>query len=95
MFPTTGARLVSANVEVPLVAPGTEFLPRMRQLDMSLAKRFQIGSYRIEGQVDVFNVFNANTYTQFRSTRFDTAAYQLPASVLQGRMIRLGVQLKW
>jgi hypothetical protein len=95
VFPTTGARLVSANVEVPLVAPGTEFLPRLRQLDLSIAKRVQIGSYRLEGQVDLFNVFNANTYTQYRSTRFDTAAYQLPASVLQGRMIRLGVQLKW
>ncbi len=77
------------------MAPGTEFLPRLRQLDLSLAKRLQIGSYRLEGQVDIFNVFNANTYAQFRSTRFDTAAYLLPASVLQGRMIRLGVQLKW
>jgi hypothetical protein len=80
---------------VPLVAPGTEFLPRLRQLDMSVSKRFDLGSYRFEGQVDIFNVFNYNTYTQVRSTRYDTAAYGRPASVLQGRMIRLGVQVKW
>ena len=96
IFPTaTGARLTSANVEVPLVAPGTEFLPRLRQLDLSVAKRFDVGNYRFEGQVDIFNVFNYNTFTQVRSTRFDTAAYGLPANVLQARMIRLGGQVKW
>ena len=63
---------------------------------MSFAKWFEfLGSSRIQGQVDIFNVFNANTTAAVRSTRFDTAAYGLPASVLQARMIRLGVQLKW
>jgi hypothetical protein len=96
VFPNPDARLASASVEVPLVAPGTEFLPRLRQLDLSVAKWFGLGgSTRLQGQIDIFNVFNVNTYTAVRSTRFDTAAYSLPASVLQGRMIRLGVQLKW
>jgi Carboxypeptidase regulatory-like domain/TonB-dependent Receptor Plug Domain len=96
VFPNADARLASASVEVPLVAPGTEFLPRLRQLDLSVAKWFGLGgSRRLQGQVDVFNVFNVNTFTAVRSTRFDTSAYNLPASVLQGRMIRLGVQLKW
>ena len=81
---------------MPIVAPGTEFLPRLRQLDLSFAKWFDFwGSSRIQGQVDIFNVFNANTTAAVRSTRFDTTAYNLPASVLQGRMIRMGVQLKW
>jgi hypothetical protein len=63
---------------------------------LSVAKWFGLGgSTRLQGQIDIFNVFNVNTYTAVRSTRFDTAAYSLPASVLQGRMIRLGVQLKW
>ena len=96
MFPDANARLASANIEVPLVAPGTEFLPRLRQLDLSFAKWFGLwGSARIQGQVDIFNVFNANTYQQVRSTRFDTAAYNLPASILLGRMFRLGVQVRW
>jgi hypothetical protein len=96
VFPNADTRLASASVEVPLVAPGTEFLPRLRQFDVSFAKWFGLrGSTRLQGQVDIFNVFNANSVAQVRSTRFDTAAYVLPASVLQGRMIRLGVQLKW
>ncbi len=87
--------LTSASVTVPLVAPGIEFLPRVNQLDLSFAKWFQLGGYRLQGQADVFNVFNKNYAIAYRSTNFATAAYQQPSSVLQGRMIRLGVQLKW
>jgi hypothetical protein len=87
--------LTSASVTVPLVAPGTEFLPRLNQLDLSFAKNFQVNSYRLQGQVDLFNVFNKNYAQAYRSTNFGTSSYLQPSSVLQGRMIRLGVQLKW
>jgi hypothetical protein len=87
--------LTSASVTVPLVAPGTEFLPRLNQLDLSFAKWFQFGGYRVQGQADVFNVFNKNYPQAYRSTNFGTASYLQPSSVLQGRMIRVGLQLKW
>jgi hypothetical protein len=87
--------LTSASVTVPLVAPGTEFLPRINQLDLSIAKWFQISGYRLQGQVDIFNAFNVNTESAYRSTQFATASYLQPSSVIQGRMIRLGMQLKW
>jgi hypothetical protein len=87
--------LTSASVTVPIVAPGTEFLPRVNQLDLSFAKNFQVSGYRLQGQVDVFNVANQNYATAFRSTNFGTTAYQQPSSVLQGRMFRLGLQVKW
>jgi hypothetical protein len=78
------------------VAPGTEFLPRIRQLDLSFAKWFQMmGSSRLQAQIDIFNVFNADTPTAYATTNFATASYLVPSSVLQGRMIRLGVQMKW
>jgi carboxypeptidase family protein/TonB-dependent receptor-like protein len=87
--------LTSASLTVPLVAPGTEFLPRLNQLDLSLGKWFQVGGMRVQGQVDLFNAFNKNTELSYRSTNFATAAYLLPSSVLQGRMVRLGLQMKW
>jgi hypothetical protein len=87
--------LTSASVTVPLVAPGTEFLPRINQLDLSFAKNFQVSGYRLSGQMDIFNVSNENFVTAYRSTNFATTAYQQPSSVLQGRMIRLGLQVKW
>ena len=87
--------LTSASVTVPLVAPGTEFLPRINQLDLSFAKWFLIGSYRLQGQADIFNIFNENYAIAYRSTNFATTSYLQPSSVLQGRMVRLGVQLRW
>jgi hypothetical protein len=87
--------LTSASVTVPLVAPGTEFLPRLNQLDLSFAKNFQVSGYRLQGQLDVFNVGNANYVTAYRSTNFATTSYRQPSSVLQGRMFRIGVQVKW
>ena len=95
VFPTGATRLTSAAITVPLVAPGTEFLPRVRQLDLSIAKTFQVGRTRLQGQVDLFNLGNSNAIAAVASTLYNTAAYQRPASVLQGRMIRLGMQFKW
>jgi hypothetical protein len=43
----------------------------------------------------VFNVFNKSTILGYRSTNFATAAYLQPSTVLQARMIRLGMQLRW
>jgi len=87
--------LTSASVTVPLVAPGIEFLPRLNQLDLSFAKSIKVGDVRMQAQLDMFNAFNKNTELLYRSTNFGTAAYLQPASVLQGRMYRLGVQMRW
>jgi hypothetical protein len=87
--------LTLGSLTVPLVAPGTEFLPRLNQLDLSLAKWFQVGRTRIQGQIDVFNALNKNTDLSYRSVNATTATYKVPASVLQGRQIRIGMQMKW
>ena len=87
--------LTEASISVPLVAPGTEFLPRLNQLDVSIAKTLQVGMFRVQGQMDVFNVFNKSTVLGYRSTNFATASYLQPSTVLQARMIRLGMQLRW
>jgi hypothetical protein len=87
--------LTSASITVPLVAPGVEFLPRLNQLDLSFAKQFKVGSMRVQGQLDMFNALNMSTELLYRSTNFATASYLQPSSVLQGRMYRVGMQLKW
>jgi len=87
--------LTSASITVPLVAPGVEFLPRLNQLDLSFAKQFQIGAMRVQGQLDMFNALNKSTELLYRSTNFATASYLQPSSILQGRMYRIGMQLKW
>jgi Carboxypeptidase regulatory-like domain/TonB-dependent Receptor Plug Domain len=96
VFPVGTTQLTSASLTVPVAAPGTEFLPRLRQLDLSFMKTFDVGGRtKLQGQFDLFNVMNSNTVTSYNTTNFDTVAYLRPAGVLQGRMIRLGMQLKW
>jgi hypothetical protein len=87
--------LTESSITVPLVAPGTEFLPRLNQFDLSIGKWFQLGAMRVQGQVDLFNVFNKSTALTYRSTNFGTAAYLQPSSVLQARIVRLGMQMRW
>jgi hypothetical protein len=87
--------LTTSSLTVPLVAPGIEFLPRLNQLDLSFAKWFQMGRTRIQGQMDIFNALNASTELSYRAVNATTATYLVPSSIVQGRQIRLGVQLKW
>ena len=87
--------LTNASLTVPIVAPGTEFLPRLNQLDLSFAKWFQFGRTRVQGQFDVFNAFNKNTDLAYRSVNAATSTYLVPSSVLQGRQIRVGAQVRW
>jgi hypothetical protein len=87
--------LTSSSLTVPLVAPGVEFLPRLNQLDLSFAKWFTVGQTRIQGQLDIFNALNKSTELSYRSTNATTASYLVPSSILQGRQVRLGVQMKW
>ena len=87
--------LTSASLTVPLVAPGIEFLPRLNQLDLSFGKWFQVRSMRIQGQLDLFNALNKSTELSYRSVNATTATYLVPSSILQGRQVRLGLQMKW
>ena len=81
---------------MPLTAPGTEFLPRLNQFDLSLAKWFGLGgSRRLQGQLDIFNVFNANPVLGVQSVNFATAAYNQPNAILNGRTFRVGAQLRF
>ena len=85
----------AANLNVPLVAPGTEFAERVNQLDLSLAKWFQIGHGRVQGQFDIFNALNRSDVLSVRSLNYGTPSYLQPSSVLQGRILRVATQLKW
>jgi len=88
--------LTEASLTVPLTAPGTEYLPRMNQFDLSFAKWFGLGgSRRFQFQLDVFNLLNANTVLGVQSVNYGTAAYNQPNSILNGRTFRIGTQLRW
>lgn len=89
----TGQTLTQAQVIVPLIAPGTKFLGRQNQLDLRVKRVFAFKGRQLEAQFDVFNSLNANPVLTQNQT-FGTALDR-PASVLQGRLIRMGLQAKF
>jgi hypothetical protein len=97
---TPGAVIIPGMTEAQLILPlkpgGQELLDRINQLDLSLAKWFEIGSgRRVQLQADLFNVMNANPVLGWRSVNFGTAAYGGVSGILNPRVLRLGAQLKW
>jgi len=81
------------SVTVNLIPPGSSYLDRWNQLDMSFRKTFSIGRYRIDGALDMFNAMNSNVVLS-QNQAFGSSLGQ-PLAVLQGRLLRLSTQLKF
>jgi len=84
-----------ASISVPLVAPETEFTPRINQLDFSVSKAFEFGTIRATPRLDLFNALNSDDYTAVATTQYGAQTYLRPSTVLQGRIIRFGVDVRW
>src|SRR5262249_9561040 len=87
--------LTAATFNVPLVAPGTEFTPRTTQVDLGVSKNFRYRTSSFTPKLDVFNALNSDDYTAVSSTQYGAATYLQPSVILQGRIIRVGVDVKW
>jgi hypothetical protein len=90
---------------VPLIKPGTEYTPRRTQLDLRVAKSFQLGgSKKLQGMADVFNVFNSNAAVGATSNAGEPpaainttygSAWLKPLNILQARYVKLGLQFNF
>jgi hypothetical protein len=96
---TIGTRIIpgltQTSLNVPLVAPQTEYTPRTNQVDFAVNKSFRYGTWRIMPKLDVFNAFNSDDYSAVSTMQYGAAAYLRPTTILQGRIIRIGVDVKW
>src|SRR5712691_1023391 len=81
------------SVTVNLVPPGSKYLDRWTQLDLSFRKVFKVGRYRLDGALDMFNALNSNVVLS-QNQNFGPTLDQ-PQAVLQGRLLRLSSQIKF
>jgi hypothetical protein len=92
VLPSLGRNLTAGNANVPLIAPGTMYGGRLNQVDFRLSKVFSIGSgTRVQGNVDLYNLLNASPILALNTT-YGTA-WQRPLQILQGRLLKFGVQV--
>ena len=89
----TGATLTQSALNINLTPPGTKFLDRQNQLDIRFKRLFRVRKLTLEAQADAYNALN----TGVALTRVQTFGNSLdrPASILQGRLIRLGLQARF
>jgi Carboxypeptidase regulatory-like domain len=89
----TGGSLTQSSVIVPLIPPGAKQLDRYSQLDLRFKRRFRVSGVQLEAQADAYNALNTGAILN-RVQTFGTALDR-PASILQGRLIRFGLQTRW
>ncbi len=81
------------SVTINLIPPGSQYLDRWNQLDLSVHKVFKVGKYRIDSALDMFNALNSNVVLQ-QNLNFGSSLGQ-PQQVLQGRLLRISNQIKF
>ena len=91
---TIAPGLTQTSVTVPLVPPGgNSYFDRLSQLDLRMARSFRIDHLDFTGALDIFNATNASTV--FNQIQTYGSALGRPTDVMQGRVFRFGVQVKF
>ena len=80
-----------SSFRIPMIEPNTMFEDRLSQLDVRLTKTVRIGRVRVQGQFDVYNLFNANSILAINE--FFTASWLVPRAILAGRTFKFGTQI--
>jgi hypothetical protein len=73
--------------------PGSRYLDRVNQLDFTVAKAFNLGRIRMTPDLSLFNILNANPIVS-EVTAFGPALGN-PLRILEGRLLRFGVQVRY
>ena len=81
------------SVTVNLIAPGTKYLKRWNQLDLSLRRIFTVGKLRLDASLDVFNMLNSNVVLN-ENQNFG-ASLGAPLEILQPRLFRISTNMKF
>jgi hypothetical protein len=89
LFP--GGRTQSVTID--LIPPGTKYLERWNQVDLSLRKIFRTGRTTFDVALDMFNALNSNVV--LGETQAFGAALGNPTAILQPRLLRLSGNVKF
>jgi hypothetical protein len=88
----TGVPLSQSSVTMRLTQPGTDYLDRVNQLDLTISRALVFGKIRVAPEVSLFNMLNANPVLS-ESTAWPNVG--TPLRILDGRLIRFQAQLRF
>ena len=84
-----------ASISVSLVAPEIEYTPRINQVDFSVSKRFQFGAVRVLPKTGRLQLVQLGRLHECGLDAVRRADVLRPSVVLQGRIIRIGADVRW
>jgi hypothetical protein len=87
--PLTGASVIRVN----LIPPATLWGARQNNVDMRIAKILRFGTTRTQVGVDIFNLLNADTVTNYNYGFVPGGSWLTPTTITPARYARIGVQL--
>lgn len=95
--------LLQGSETIMLVAPGSRLTPQLNQLDMAIRRGFVIRDrWNIKAEGQIFNLLNANTvYSEAQTLTSSVTPFVkggiggVPTAILNPRMLRLVVQVKF
>jgi hypothetical protein len=93
-----GRPLGVGSAAAQLIAPGTEFGNRVTQVDLRFGKIFRVQRTRLQASVDIFNVLNSSGVLTLNTTYASPTPttpnpWLTPTQILQGRLVKFGVQV--
>ena len=78
---------------VPIIAPGTSYLPRWNQLDVHFTREIRAGRFAVRPTLEVFNLLNSSVVLNQNQAFGSTLGR--PTSTLQGRLMKLSALIKF
>src|SRR6185295_13336944 len=84
-----------ATLTVQLVDQDRTYTERINQLDLKLSKTIRLGRVTVLPTFEVFNVNNSDAVVSYVSTNVLATSYLRPNSILQGRIIGIGTNVRW
>jgi len=89
LFPGGRTQAVTVN----LLPPGSKYLDRWNQLDLSVRRTFRFGKARVDGALEMFNALNTDVVLSENQNLGSTLGQ--PQAILQGRLLRISSQIKF
>jgi hypothetical protein len=89
----TGVAMGQTSASLRLSEPGSVYLDRVNQLDFTLAKTLTVRHVRVTPELSLFNLMNANPIVS-QVAAFGPALGN-PLRILEGRLVRFGVQVRF
>ena len=82
------------TITIPLMAPGSAFLDRLNQVDISIRKVFDIpNGMRVDVQADIYNIINSGPIIE--GTNYFGGSLGNVTRTVQGRFLQLATNIHW